>query len=209
MEGLYLCQLVLFALGVCLLLCEAASPGVGLPAVGGISLLLGCFLPALLRGIAPWYVFLLLIVACICLLLDSNTPGLGPLACLGLLLLFFGLYLCDHRLRHLLLALLLSALFSIPALYVILTRLPSSKSMRQLALNERLQGSGLPPAAQIVGRTGVALSDLKPGGLVRLDGERLHATAQEGFIEKGSAVTVLACRNGEALVRRAQEQNDA
>jgi membrane-bound serine protease (ClpP class) len=56
-----------------------------------------------------------------------------------------------------------------------------------------------PPASDVVGQTGVALTDLRPAGKVVIDGERYEANSRREFIAKGGRVRVVG-REGHELV---------
>jgi membrane-bound ClpP family serine protease len=43
-----------------------------------------------------------------------------------------------------------------------------------------------------VGRTATALTDLRPGGYIDLDGQRVQAISKYGYIDKGSEVEIIA-----------------
>ena len=57
--------------------------------------------------------------------------------------------------------------------------------------------------AQFVGKRGVALTLLTPGGMVRVDGERLHGFSEGMMVQPGSPIEVLAVRGTRVLVREA------
>jgi membrane-bound ClpP family serine protease len=85
--------------------------------------------------------------------------------------------------------------------------LPKTKVGRQVLL-EAPELSHVEPFAvetarleKLVGRRGVALTLLNPGGLVLLEGERLHAFSEGILIEPQSAVEILEIRGTRALVR--------
>lgn len=50
-----------------------------------------------------------------------------------------------------------------------------------------------------IGKTGVVLSDLKPGGYILIEGKQHQALSQSGYIVKGSKVVVIA-GEGESLI---------
>ena len=54
---------------------------------------------------------------------------------------------------------------------------------------------------KLVGRFGTALTMLNPGGLVRLDGERLHALSEGLSIEPGASVEIINIRGTSIIVR--------
>jgi membrane-bound serine protease (ClpP class) len=59
--------------------------------------------------------------------------------------------------------------------------------------------------AQFVGKRGVALTLLTPGGMVRVDGERLHGFSEGMMIQPGASIEVLAVRGTRVLVREATD----
>jgi membrane-bound serine protease (ClpP class) len=68
-------------------------------------------------------------------------------------------------------------------------------------------GAAVPGAgafATLVGREGVALTALGPTGSVEVAGRRVEATSADGFLDKGTAVTVADTLPGGVLVRRAR-----
>ncbi len=56
-------------------------------------------------------------------------------------------------------------------------------------------------AAQLVGAEGVAVTDLHPIGIVKIEGERLQALAETGIIEADTRVKVIAVAGSEVRVR--------
>jgi len=63
-----------------------------------------------------------------------------------------------------------------------------------LALEQRLQ--------QTVGKKGRTLSMLNPGGMVMVDGERLHAFSEGVMVDPNEWVEILEVRGARVLVRR-------
>lgn len=58
-----------------------------------------------------------------------------------------------------------------------------------------------PPALDLEGRVGTALTDLRPGGKVVIDEARYDATSEREFIAKGSRVRVIRKEGHELVVR--------
>jgi membrane-bound serine protease (ClpP class) len=57
-----------------------------------------------------------------------------------------------------------------------------------------------PQLEQMVGRTGQALTVLRPGGMVLVDRRRFDARAQSEFIEKGMTVRVIGVDGAQLVV---------
>jgi membrane-bound ClpP family serine protease len=58
--------------------------------------------------------------------------------------------------------------------------------------------------SRLVGRGGSAVTDLSPGGLVMVEGERLHAESEGVLIDAGEQIEVIALRGNRVLVRRTE-----
>lgn len=74
-----------------------------------------------------------------------------------------------------------------------------------LASHAVSDGSAVPSAesfSDLVGREGVALTALAPGGAVEVAGRRVQASSIDGFLDKGSAVVVVEAAMGGVSVRR-------
>jgi membrane-bound ClpP family serine protease len=58
----------------------------------------------------------------------------------------------------------------------------------------------------LVGRSGRAITPLRPSGHVEVDGRRADALAEEGFLTAGSTVMVMRVRSGQLVVRGLRDQ---
>ena len=54
---------------------------------------------------------------------------------------------------------------------------------------------------KLVGRFGVARTNLLPGGLVEVDGMRLHAVSEGLMVESGESVEIINVRGSQVVVR--------
>jgi membrane-bound ClpP family serine protease len=61
----------------------------------------------------------------------------------------------------------------------------------------------------LVGRLGRTLTPLRPSGHVEIDGRRVDALAEEGFLPAGAPVLALKVRSGQILVRGMLDSADA
>lgn len=55
--------------------------------------------------------------------------------------------------------------------------------------------------ASLIGRFGVAVSDLRPAGIAKVDGERLDVVSDGSYVESGTPVKVIAIRGVFPVVR--------
>lgn len=56
-----------------------------------------------------------------------------------------------------------------------------------------------------IGKTGVVLSDLKPGGYILIDGKQHQAISQTGYITKGTEVIVLSGEEESLIVKQKEK----
>ncbi len=63
--------------------------------------------------------------------------------------------------------------------------------------------------AQLVGKVGKTLTLLTPGGLVQIDGERIHCESEGMLIDPGQEVDVLAVKGNRLVVRLASKQAES
>ncbi len=54
---------------------------------------------------------------------------------------------------------------------------------------------------KLIGRFGVSLTVLRPGGLVEVDGTRLHAVSEGLMVEAGESVEIINVRGSQVVVR--------
>jgi len=153
----------------------------------------------------------LLVAALLLFAAELCTPTFGLLAVAGLGCLAGAVYLLFAMDQTAGIVAIVVMLFFVPAYIVFLVKyLPRTAIGRLLQLRARVKraGEGTPEAdvqEPLVGRTAVAETILRPSGAVRVDGKRLVATAQSGFIEKGARVEIIQAVGMNVVVRRAQE----
>lgn len=78
-----------------------------------------------------------------------------------------------------------------------------------LVLRDSSDGTSVPEIAtaksDLVGKTGVALTTLRPAGIAEIDSRRVDVTTVGEFIPKGSPVTVLKAEGMHILVNKSAE----
>lgn len=83
-----------------------------------------------------------------------------------------------------------------------LWRIPRSGSSFSIYLNRDQEGyhaAGYDPA--MIGKKGVVVSDLKPGGYILVEGKKLAAISQTGYLPAGTKIVVIS-GDGDSLVVR-------
>lgn len=144
---------------------------------------------------------LILLVAEICI------PSMGLLALAAIACFGGAIYECFTISQALGVLTLLATAIILPIyLYLVVKKLPGSFLGKLLTLKADLKpaGEGTPEASQqkpLVGRKAVAETNLRPSGAIRVDGQRLIATAESGFISRGATVEILKAVGMNVVVR--------
>lgn len=66
---------------------------------------------------------------------------------------------------------------------------------------ESARASGAAERTELLGRTGVAITDMHPVGMVRIGDERIEASSEHGAIDEGARVRVTAVEGRRVVVR--------
>ena len=105
------------------------------------------------------------------------------------------------------LAVLGASLFITAAvMFAWLRHLPNSGRFRGLLLRGSMpqsEGYISAPAGELVGRDGVALTDLRPAGTARIGSERVDVVTEGEYVAQGSPVRVIRSEGYRHVVRQA------
>lgn len=137
---------------------------IGLIVVGIILITLEIFLPGGILGILAAICFIAAVVIAFREGEDSTLGliTLGGVLCIGMAYLFF---------------------FTVV--------LPQTKMGQRFSLQTNIDGKGTNDSHDLLYREGITMTDLRPGGIARIDGDRIDVVAVVGYLAKGTAVRVV------------------
>lgn len=84
-----------------------------------------------------------------------------------------------------------------------LRKIPNSKSAFNIYSNRDQEGyraSKFDP--QAIGKVGVVVADLKPGGYILIEGKKHQAISQSGYVAQGEEVTVIGGQEESLIVKK-------
>jgi membrane-bound serine protease (ClpP class) len=158
------------------------------------------------------WMIVLLAAAALFYLLEILTPSFGILLSFGLLS-FVAAVICAYQLDSTggTIVLVVGAIGTPVYLYFVTRWLPNSPIGRAVFLKKaRSATDEATPMAheleRLVGQSGVAVTTLRPSGVVTIEGHRYDAVAEMGLIEKDTPVTVLRAGGTDVVVARVNEQ---
>lgn len=153
--------------------------------------------------------FILLALGLLLIFFEFYLPG-AILGILGSLLLIASVILFASQTSSILAMILffIGVIISVTllirfALWRIVTAKPS-KSIYLHKDQEGYQASSYDESA--IGKKGIVLSDLKPGGHILIDGKQQQALSVEGYISKGTEVIVISGQEESLLVKLSKKE---
>lgn len=204
---------------------EFQTPGFGF---GGAAALTGAalfFAPLYIMGLAESWEIVLFGIGVLLMIAEIFViPGFGVPGVLGLVLMVFSLgaslvgnvgleFPESEQINRAIWVLVLSIGTFIVMLFSIGRNLPENKRLRFLVLSETAGSVNDPEEAarslDLVGRTGTALSPLRPAGTAMIDGRRVDVTTEGEFIEAQETVQVLRASGSRVVVRAATGTDNA
>lgn len=161
-------------------------------------------------SVSFWMIGLFLIGLAM-MIVDGKLMQDGTLAAIGLVMMLIGLILPTNDLllgTGVAFALILGILTS----FLSLRLLPKRDMWEKLTLRDRFTSetgysSMNQTYAVLVGRSGRALTDMRPSGTIDIDGQRYSAVSDGTWVEKGSSVEVESVSGTRIMVRKIAEKN--
>lgn len=212
-------QVVLLFVGLLGLYVEFKVPGFGLPGIVGICCIGLVLFGSYAVGLASVIELLLIAAGLILLALEIFViPGFGVAGISGLILLIVGVLLSFQKgfmpetpfetevLQTNVVVLVTSFLVFVAAAVLMARYLPRTKQFSKIALEGPEAGTVHGDAAvqarlyELVGKTGMATTTLRPAGKAKIEGRLLDVVTQGDFIEKDVRIRVLRLEGNRIVV---------
>jgi membrane-bound serine protease (ClpP class) len=206
---------LLMTVGMLGIIIEIRTPGFGLPGGLGIASLALFFWGHWLVQLAGWEELLLFTSGLLLLVLEIfMIPGFGIAGVLGIAALLAGLSLSliggGASWEFILTAMsrvVFSLLLAILASLLLLRYLPRLPGGRRLILDTGLSsGAGYAAAPEEdrgwLGKSGTALTPLRPAGIAEIDGRRVDVVSDGEFVDSGAPILVSRVDGNRIVVRR-------
>ena len=200
---------------------ELQTPGIGFPLGVAITAAVLYFAPLYIDGLAANWEIIVFVIGLVLIALELFViPGFGIAGISGITLVVIGLVLSllnnvnfdfepveTGEVGKALLTVTGGIGFGFGLVLYLSSRIGAKGIFRNVALQATMEKSegymgvemiGL----QMVGKSGIASTVLRPSGKVRIDGVVYDAVSEDGFIEKGQAVKVLRYETGQVYVEK-------
>lgn len=205
----------LLTLGSLGLLVEIRTPGFGVPGIAGLICLGLFFWGHRLLNISADYAALAFILGVVLLLIELFViPGFGIAGIGGIVLMLgsvFFVFRNAYKLETAVFTLSLSIILAFALAIALYNILPKTRTWNHLVLDVAMDtGSGFHSAPRedfqaYVGKTGVALTPLRPAGTVRIDDKRLDVVTAGDFIVRETPVKIISVEGSKIFVEAIDE----
>lgn len=205
---------LLMTVGLLGLLIEIRTPGFAAPGLIGLLCLGLFFWGQWIVQLAGWEELLLVLLGVLLLGAELLIPGFGVAGIAGIVALVagFGMALVGAGASGAVIVgalgrVAISLLLALGGGLALLRFLPHVPFGRRLVLQTEMRaeaGYSSEPEAdhRALGRTGTALSPLRPSGVAELDGARVDVVSDGGFIAAGATVEVIRVDGNRIVVRK-------
>ncbi len=199
-------RILLLTIGFIGMIVEIFIPGFG---IGGIISIIsfGLFFAGnIIAGNSEWTSLIVFIIGLILLVIEAISPGFGLPGISGIIFIALGIILAMESIRVAIESLSISIILTTIITILLIKRGYSFKAFDRVVLNTNLNKEGGYVSSEdkdeYLGKEGVAISELRPSGIIEIDGERLDALSEGVFIPRDAKVKVVKVEGSKIIVRR-------
>lgn len=187
------------------LVIEIFTPGFG---VGGTISIIGFglyFGGNILAGNSNSTSLVIFVIGLILLIIEGIVPGFGLPGISGIILILLGTVLAMDSVSMALLSLSIAIIITTIVTIVLVKRGFKSKILNRVILENRTDSErgfvSSDSMDKLLGKEGITLSGLRPSGYIEIEGQRLDALSEGGFIPKDTKVIVVKVEGSKIFVR--------
>lgn len=207
---------LLIMIGLVGLFTEVKTPGWGVPGTAGVIALAIFFGSSYILELANIFEILLFVIGVILLIVEVFiTPGFGLIGSVGIVLMIAGLFLgliSDFPvinwvdISNATIQLALTFIGTGILIAIVLKFLPKTELFSNLILSKNIDStsgyiSNEPFVVELVGKQGIAFTDLRPSGAVIVDEQKIDAVSESEFIPKNSKIKIIKVEGSKVVVR--------
>ena len=176
------------------ILTEVKTAGAGI--AGGIAIIAAAALFGMnfVSGVGSWLEVLLFIVGMGLLILEVFVPGFGLFGIAGILSILASFYFVLGGNASALNWLAISIVAALTLFALLIKYLPSNPAWNLFVLKDKQENSEgysvTPDLTQYAGKSGVAVTTLRPAGIALIDGIRIDVVTFGDYIDAGTNIVV-------------------
>lgn len=188
------------------ILVEIKTGGTGIGALLGL-IAAGVFWgSSYVKGLVSFYHIAIFILGVIFIIIEILTPTIGLLAGIGVVAILYSLILAMGGDINAIFMMAISLIVSIIIFAIIIKKLPSSKLWKKIILtNTSSSEQGYVSSvdySRYLHKEGIALTELRPSGSVKIDDDVLDVVSEGSYISKGEKIRVVKIEGMRIIVRK-------
>lgn len=188
------------------ILVEVKTGGTGIGALLGIIAAGVFFGSSYVKGLVSLYQIAIFIVGIIFIIIEILTPTIGLLAGLGVVAILYSLILAMGGDIDAMLMMAISFVIAIIIFVLIIKKLPTSKLWSKIILTKTSSSEGgyvsSVDYSRYLHKEGIALTELRPSGSVKIDDDVLDVVSEGSYISKGEKIRVVKIEGMRIIVRK-------
>ncbi len=201
---------ILLAIGIIAIAVEIFTAGFGAGGTIAIIAFSLFFWGSLTAGNTGWGTVILFIAGVILLIIEATIPGFGVVGIGGIICIVISIILASSSPAAGLITILVSFALTAVILPIIFKHAPKSKLFERIVLTVQLRKeagyiSSYDKSTDLLGKTGVALTNLRPAGAVLLDGKRIDVVSNGEFITMNTKVKVIKVEGIRIVVEKVKD----
>ena len=149
--------------------------------------------------------FFLLVLGMVLICMEVYLPGFGLPGIAGILCTLFGIFTLAKNLQEGIIYAVIVVVILAVILAVSIALLNSGKTKSPIRLETELSGKNLfiegKDMEYLIGKKGIAMTDLRPSGKGEFDGVRFDVISESGYIKKGASLMITEVKNNIFMVK--------
>lgn len=191
------------------LIVELYSPGFGVAGTMGLSALGFFFFGHLVAGLAGYESIILFMIGVAFIIAELFLPG-AIAGIIGLALIIGSILLAGGNVVHMGISVLIALIVAIVGMVIIMKFFGKNiKFFDKIILTDATDTEhgyvSNVNRYELVGRIAVSMTPLRPSGTIMLDGERIDAVTEGGYIDSKKAVKIIKVEGSRTVVREVKE----
>ncbi|MFC8688353.1 nodulation protein NfeD [Brevibacillus porteri] len=200
---------LLLIIGLGGIVVELFAPGFGVAGTISFVAFSLYFFGHYVAGFANWLHIGLFAIGILLMLLEIFLPG-GIVGAIGFVSIVTGLVMAAYDTQQGLASLGVAALITAIVTFLLVKKYGVKGLFNKFVLGDtqRNEEGYVAPRDQreLEGKTGIALTTLRPAGVVKVEGKRVDAVSVGGFIEAGTAITVVQVEGTRIVVAELEQK---
>ncbi|HSH36735.1 NfeD family protein [Schnuerera sp.] len=197
---------LLLTIGFVGLVIEIFTPGFGIG--GTISIIaFGLFFGGnILAGNSQWTSLAIFVTGLILLVIEAIVPGFGLPGISGIILVILGTILAMGSLSSALMSISIAIIITAIITMLLIKYGHRSPFLDKIVLSTHQKDEegylSSFTKEEYLAKEGISISELRPSGVIEIDGQRLDALSDGGYIPKQSKIQVIRVEGSKIIVRR-------